>query len=236
MLISFSGLDGSGKTTLISSLQKILEERGFRVTVRTMYNDMAFYSFIRKMRDRVVKTFRPNDRDMKLDSIHKNRQLWDGRTSDPKIDVSDKDNYLARILYKIIRCRPVRKMSLFLDLLIVICYRTIIEKIKGSVFITDRYLYDSLADAVDLNDRRGSFVKFFLHLVPDPDVPLYIDVPAEVAFVRKGEYPINYMVERRNAYLKMFGRVGGAVIIPNDDLRIATRNMEDIVMQRIAGQ
>lgn len=50
MLITLSGLDGAGKTTLARKTKGILEKHNKRVTVLTMYDDISLYSFFRKIR------------------------------------------------------------------------------------------------------------------------------------------------------------------------------------------
>ena len=49
MLITFSGLDGSGKTTLVRLLQASLERRDVRATVSHMYRDVGVYAFGRAL-------------------------------------------------------------------------------------------------------------------------------------------------------------------------------------------
>src|SRR3712207_6045786 len=49
MLITFSGLDGSGKTTLVRLLQASLERREVRATVSHMYRDVGVYAFGRAL-------------------------------------------------------------------------------------------------------------------------------------------------------------------------------------------
>lgn len=55
-LVTFSGLDGAGKSTLIADLATHLRERGHRVGVLTMYDDVSLYSHLRRVRDMVRGT------------------------------------------------------------------------------------------------------------------------------------------------------------------------------------
>ena len=56
MLITFSGLDGSGKTTLVGLLRASLERRDVRATVSHMYRDVGVYALgralVRRLRGR----------------------------------------------------------------------------------------------------------------------------------------------------------------------------------------
>jgi thymidylate kinase len=92
-------------------------------------------------------------------------------------------------------------------------------------------MYDSLADVVNVSDADMSFVRFFLKFVPRTDVPVFIDVPPEVAFERKGEYPVDYMKWRRDVYLGIFGLVKGSSIIPNLDMEQSKKSVENAVMR-----
>ena len=53
MLITFSGLDGAGKSTLIAWLQSELERRARPVTVFHMNDHVGVYAYLRAIRDRV---------------------------------------------------------------------------------------------------------------------------------------------------------------------------------------
>lgn len=229
MLISFSGLDGCGKTTLIKSLVQVLEASGHRVTVLTMYYDISFYAAVRKIRDLVFGPVKAKQDFFKEDE---SRQI---NPHDPKIDVSDKNNFCSKVLYRIARSRISRKTSLLVDLCCLLYYRFVVEWIKGDVLITDRYLYDSIVDAADIDGRRSRFIDFFMKIAPSPRVPLLIDVPAETAFIRKREYPLDYMLRRRNLYHKIFALVEDSIFINNDNLECSKKDIEDVVFKRIKG-
>jgi len=80
MLISFSGLDGAGKTTLIAKAKEILERGGRKVKIMTMYDNVSFSAFLRNRVIRRNKNFRnPSVRsDGQSYRLDKNRQ--DSRT------------------------------------------------------------------------------------------------------------------------------------------------------------
>ena len=45
--ITFSGLDGSGKSTIIKIIQNKLKDEGHQTSVYAMYDDLSFYSLLR---------------------------------------------------------------------------------------------------------------------------------------------------------------------------------------------
>lgn len=234
MLITFSGLDGAGKSTLIRDLISFFQESGRQVTLLTMYDDISFYSFIRKLRDTAksrlgIKIKKDNFPQVTLESEIK----FSSDLRDPKATVDDKKSLSTRLIYSLIRNQMTRKLFLFLDLLVLLYYRVSVEKIKGHVLITDRYLYDSLADVADLNSLKWGFIRFFMRILPEPDVPIFVDVPAEKAYERKKEYPVEYMKWRRKTYQKILGWARDPLILHNDDLYQTIKILRQSVLKRI---
>ncbi len=193
MLISFSGLDGAGKTTLISELKQALEQQKNEVTVLTMYDDISFYSRLRRLRG----LLRGEPAAPKGGATPDPVRTYIG---DPRTDVSDKTTPLARLVYGVARSLTVRKAVLMLDLASLMVRRLYVEGIKGRVLIIDRYMYDSLVDVADVPGQDWLFGRFFVRLAPTPDAPIFVDVPAERAFARKPEYELEYLKWRRGVY------------------------------------
>ena len=55
MLITFSGLDGAGKSTLTRLLKERLEREGAAVTVAHMYRDVGVYAFCKSALERLTR-------------------------------------------------------------------------------------------------------------------------------------------------------------------------------------
>lgn len=74
--------------------------------------------------------------------------------------------------------------------------------------IYDRY---NLFDAAPKNPSGIKFNRFFdsieylilLHLLPKPDLVIFLDAPAEVLYSRKGEASIKHLNSRRKATLRL---------------------------------
>lgn len=214
MLITFSGLDGAGKSTLILELKKILEHSDQKVSVRTMYDDLTVYATLRRIRD-IIKQLFSLQQKTELVSIPSIRKGFNLIPNGTYIDVSDKKNPILRLMYKFFRNSLCRKFSLILDILVVWLYRLIEEGLRGHILITDRFFYDSLADSMNQDDKKMFFVRFFLKLSPEPDASIFVDVPPHVAFERKREYPLEYLTWRRGAYLKIFQSLKKSTIVDN---------------------
>ncbi len=241
MLITFSGLDGAGKSTLILGLKTAFEERNHKVTVLTMYDHLSFYALVRAGRDYINKLSGTKD-EHEINSVESPHVLAESisacgdlkvNSHNPKTDVIDKKTSLTRIFYSVVRSTVVRQVALILDLLIILVSRIYFEKIKRDILITDRFLYDSLVDVADLQSRRWLFVKLYLLIAPTPDIPIFVDVSPEKAFARKGEYTIDYMRWRQVTYQQVFGWVHHPLIIVNNDLAAAQRALVEAVCKRV---
>ncbi|MDA2912736.1 hypothetical protein MYX77_02035 [Acidobacteriia bacterium AH_259_A11_L15] len=226
MLITFSGLDGAGKTTLIREIKASLEGENRTVTVLTMYDDVALYSFLRSFRDGIKRAVRKG----------RGRPLAGGAVShEPRELISDDSDagWFPKAAYGVARSPFVRRCVYFFDLLIFLVRRVSEEKVKKNVVIMDRYFYDSLADVAGTGWLGWLYIRFFLFIVPTPDVSVLVNVSAEEAFARKAEHPLDYLKGRRAIYEKIFGFVHRPMIISNDDLNVTLRALEAAVAPRV---
>jgi thymidylate kinase len=207
VLITFSGLDGAGKSTLIDFLSSTLEQAHRPVVVLHLNDEVGIYALLRGVRDR----FRG----------HAQTQLAPG-IADPRSQKMRRPpprglrGRLARWRTAIIWNKPLRRALYPLDLLIFICYRAYLERFKGRVLIMDRYFYDTLVDVSNGRDRP--WTRVLERLTPAPTVPVFLDITPEESFRRKGEFSVEYLQRRYDAYQHVFQRVPRAVRIVNDDL------------------
>lgn len=125
MLITFSGLDGAGKSTLIEWLRGELERRARRVAVFHMNDHVGVYAYLRALRDR-LRPRRATSLPRGLVAV-RNAVIW--------------SKSLRRLLYPI-------------DLVVFWVYRLYVEKLQGRVLIMDRYFYDSLVDVSNGRGKR----------------------------------------------------------------------------------
>ncbi len=139
----------------------------------------------------------------------------------------------ARISSAIAWNRSLRLFIYPLDLLIFLCYRLYVERVKKQVLIMDRYFYDTLVDIAE--GSKAKSVRFLMGVTPRPSVPVLIDISPEEAYARKGEHSVDYLRRRRLSYRKLFPKGAGAVVLAGgDDLNITRRALERIVMEKMA--
>lgn len=190
MLISFSGIDGAGKSTQIETLCTNLRRVGLKVQLLTFWDDAARFKFIR---EGATHTLFQGDRGVGTISTPIRRRDKDVRS--PVMT-------LFRFAFYFIDAISLR--------------RTASKAVRSDadVVIFDRYIYDELAN---LNLSRPSirfYVRSVMKLVPKPQISFLLDADPVKACARKPEYPIEFLHSNRNAYLKLSQFVGGITVIP----------------------
>ncbi|MFN3652460.1 MAG: hypothetical protein ACK47B_23030 [Armatimonadota bacterium] len=223
MMITFSGVDGAGKSTLIEALKSALEAQNQRVTVFHMNEDIGLYASIRALRDRakrLSRAFRPRG------SASSNERTPERRSTAPR-------PIGRNVVSKVVWNKSLRRWVDLLDLLVFYYHRYSIERVQKRVLIMDRYFYDRLVDLAD--GHRWTYARWFLKVVPTPDVPVFVDADPRDAFARKGEFDLDNLRRRQAAYRCVFGWVDRAVILTNEDLKASISQLQELVVERRAG-
>ncbi|HEV2672601.1 MAG TPA: glycosyltransferase [Gemmatimonadales bacterium] len=207
MLITLSGLDGAGKSTLIQGLRAALEERGVPVAVLHLDHDVGVYAALRKVRDGGVSAAvaQPADTNPSLARRIRNAVVW--------------SKVLRRLIYPI-------------DVIVLLCYRAYIEGIQRRILVMDRYHYDTLVDVWSESRWGRLWTRLLRFFTPTPALPILVETRPEVAFARKQEYSLPYLRDRWNTYIRVFGRVPNAVKLRNDDPGSARDDLRRIAMER----
>ncbi|HII94943.1 MAG TPA: adenylyl-sulfate kinase [Candidatus Methanofastidiosum sp.] len=186
LLICFTGIDGSGKTTLAKRLTESLIEKDTHVVY--VYGRLKL--FLTK-----PLTFIGNKMFLKNYSITENYVEYSGKK---KILFSKHKFILKTYLY-----------VLLFDYLLQLMIKIRIPLLLGKVVICDRYIYDTIITdiAVDMNFSKEEIIslldKCFL-LIPNPDMTFLVDVCEKVAYSRKNDVPDErYLKDRRSIYLQV---------------------------------
>jgi len=103
------------------------------------------------------------------------------------------------------------------DYLLQVIFKITIPTLLGRRLIIDRYIFDI---AVNLSLTTGREVEFaaglvrhFFRFAVQPDRVIFIDLPEDIAFQRKGDIPdIEYLRERRERYLWLAKEYGFDII------------------------
>jgi len=213
VLITFSGLDGAGKSTLIEWLRAELERRARRVAVFHMNDHVGVYAYLRAIRDRLRPPRAPRP------------------PADPASPTLRRGR-LAAVRDAVIWNKSLRRLLYPLDLVVFWVYRLYIEKLRGRVLIMDRYFYDSL---VDVSNGRGTrWVRFLARLTPTPDLAVFLDISPEESFARKGEYSVEYLRARWRHYRTVAPWVRSALVVDNRDLADTQQILARALEERLA--
>ncbi len=190
MLISFSGIDGAGKTTQIEMLSTSLRKLGLKVRRISFWNDVAALARLRE---------------------HAGHALFRGDrgVGSPSAPVSRRD--------KNVRSPVMSAMRLGLYGLDALSLRSrIIKAISeggDTVMIFDRFIYDELANLNFRNPAMRAYIRLVSGIVPRPHLSFLLDADPEQARARKPEYPIEFLRSNREAYLALNGLAGEFTVI-----------------------
>src|SRR2546426_5151033 len=201
MLITFSGLDGAGKSSLIAWLKGELERRHRAVTVLHMNRDVGLYPVLRVLRDTLTGARRDGTaRAVALEQIARRPGLV-GR--------------LQRLRDAVVWSRSLRRLIYPIDLLVFLCYRLYIEAVRKRILIMDRYFYDTLVDVA--RPVGWGWLRWLHRITPTPDVPVLLEISPEAAYARKGEYSLAYLRARETAYGAVFRWVDRPLVLRSEE-------------------
>jgi thymidylate kinase len=201
MLITFSGMDGSGKSTNISSLIRALEDSGNRVKLITFWDNVVV---LPKFRSKVTAA------------------VFQGETGigAPDKPVERRDKNLRPWYATLGRC-----VLYFFD---AIHLRWVAKHAfdgRTNIVVFDRYLFDQLTTLPLQNNFARAYARFLFSLVPRPDLAFLLDADPEAAFKRKPEYPVEFLRQYRRSYAEVNDLLGGMVVIPPLSLEEAGRRV-----------
>src|SRR5580698_2405558 len=202
LLISFSGLDGSGKSTQIANLREFLHSRGLTTNLLAFWDDVVVLSRYRE------------------GFVHKVYGSEKGIGA-PDRPVNRRDKNVRKWYLSI-----VRHGLYLLDALHLV---KVISKARRSgvdVVIMDRYIYDELANLPLSNALTRIFVRLVAAFVPKPTVAYILDADPDAARARKPEYPVEFLHLCRSAYLQLARMLGNLTVVPPLPLAAAKREVE----------
>ena len=211
-MISFMGLDGSGKSTSIDYAYEQLKNRGYKVEiVRAAYVIVVMRGII-KLGKKILmkKESDPFSGDYKayLESMRKQAQKGG--------------------VYKIFSALTTLEFKLQ------IFFRIRVKRFFGTTLLVDRYIYDNIVTyAANLGLGEEYMEKTmngkWKH-APRPDLIIYIKTPVEVCCSRKDDIPDPLYLEIRKPLYEKVADMYGATMIAGDQDK---QKMLDEVMSAV---
>jgi thymidylate kinase len=237
LLITFSGLDGSGKSTQIESLRAALHAVGLATRLLAFWDDVVVgvkyrEGFVHKVYKSERGVGAPGKPVMRRD---KNMRGWHLTIFRHFLYLLDAIN-LRRVI-----ARERKAASRFSK------QRNLTAVNRGGyawvgttgtgpidVILLDRYIYDELANLNLQNPLSRAFVRLVRSFTPRPDLAYLLDADPAAACARKPEYPLDFMKQCRRSYFELAGLVGAMTVIPNLDLHQARLAVLRAAEQRLA--
>ena len=211
-LVTFSGLDGAGKSTQIDKLTSALTARGLRVCRLTMYDDVSIAARLRGAPRHGRSAAQPARATPPKPRPAEDRQPL-------RKDKNRRDVWTVWCRQAVYPC----------DLLHFALLRRRADVRAADVVIMDRYFFDSLVNLLATGRRTSWYVRPFLKLTPAAALPVLLAIDPAVAAARTREYPVDYLKARRQAYLRLFKWVRNGLVVD------AGRSAEHVHDQVMAG-
>jgi thymidylate kinase len=187
--VSFSGIDGAGKSTQIEVLCTRLRQDGLRVQVVRFWDEIARLKGIRETTGH--KVFK-----------------GDKGVGSPDAPINRRD--------KNVQSWPMTCVRLFIYFFDALSNRQAVKKALHSGFdlvIFDRYMYDELANLTLGNPLIRAYVRLIMTIVPRPQISYFLDADPVKARERKPEYPLEFLITNRQSYFALISLVGGITVI-----------------------
>jgi thymidylate kinase len=180
LLITFSGIDGAGKTTQIEHLSRSLQRQGLRVLRLSFWDNVAVWSKIRAGVGQQSLKFGQSEQTAEPSFT-------------PKTNKSVRKWYLsaARSGFYLLDVARLRRLLAH-------------QPVSNSdVVIFDRYIYDQIANIYSQSLASRIYARILLKLTPLPDLAFVVDASPAAAFARKPEYPLEFVHRNRQNFLRL---------------------------------
>jgi len=178
-IITLSGIDGSGKTTLADRAYRYLSASGVNATRLQVYSKSTFLN-IGRLIGKISKTSKS--------------------VIESKIALRNKRKNVA--------INMLRLLCFLIDIIGFRIYAFFLKQ-RGVTLVCDRYLYDTLINLNYLSVVNNVQYECFLKIIPRPEVPIVLFLDEKTAQERENEHDdIGYYVEKARLYSELVEKLG----------------------------
>lgn len=177
MIISFSGLDGCGKSTHVRETQRWLKQQGVEVRIIETHALTTYHVIGQVLR--------------RISEGQTNRLLNEQYAHIPEATRNGKWKLLG----------IVRSLAFLVDLVFFLILVWIPARMRSrEIILCDRYLWDTAVQLRYLGLCGDKFFRKVVNLIPMPEAPFLLSTSAEQAYSRKPEYPLLHLKRKSQLY------------------------------------
>ncbi len=185
MIIAFSGIDGSGKTTCARSVSDYFESRNMPVKYSHIVRDSFYHKILHRLIGRV------------------------SRSAQNSLENSLRTKNAGAAVFI---SRWIKKAALFINLLYFnLRYMRYRNNLRRSI-VTDRYFYDDIVQSMYLGITGKMFLSIYEKLIVRPDLVFFLRSEPMAAYARKQEYNREYFIKKKGLYDDIYGRIPNITI------------------------
>ncbi len=207
-IITFSGVDGAGKTTILRKFTRLLQTKYHKNVIELRHRPSILP---------ILSAFKYGKKKAEL----KTMEILP-RTGGNSSKLSSYVRFFYYLLDYIIG-----------QWVIYLKYTR-----KGIVVIYDRYYFDFINDALRTNIcLDASLMRFFYKYVFKPDINIFLFAPPEVILNRKKEMDKEAIISLTNKYQELFSELGSTykekyISIENLDIEVTINTVENIYIRQ----
>jgi len=201
MIISFSGLDGTGKSTHVRGTCEYLTGRGIKCRSRHLIKDSFSYFLTHKVVGKV------------------SMKMKDG----VETGIRSKKRGPKFVFFAF-----AKKVLLLLELLYFNARYFLLKNRRNRALICDRYFYDALVQVRYLGISGDIFAGIYKSLIIEPDISFFLHTPPDLAYGRKKEFDMEYFSKKSGLYEHSMDDVG-FIILESDEIDHTQQRIQDFI-------